>query len=101
MRRETRDVACGEHVVAAADAAAVVDRDAVVGRKPGRSGELVARHDAEPGDDDRPPREPPRSRVVTRNRVAVPLDRRHQLPGPHVHAAPAVVLVQEQCEVPG
>ena len=49
--REVRDVAGGEDVVAAADAAVLVDDDAVVDREARRLRELDVRHDAEAGDD--------------------------------------------------
>ena len=50
-RREARDVARCEHVVATAGAAVLVDDDAVSDGQAGRSGELRRRLDPETGDD--------------------------------------------------
>ena len=49
--REARDVTGGEHVGAAIDTAVVVDGDPVVRGEARCGGKVVARHDAEAGDD--------------------------------------------------
>ena len=95
---EARDVAGGEHVVAAGDAAAVVDDDAVRHVQAGSLGELGARLQTEAGDD----RVGFEYAAVVRRQVhgvTNPFDSGHGRAAEHLHAARPVVVGDERGQV--